>query len=52
MHALMRRCNASHKGVTREALNRLECPAIFVPVEMRQTGTRGAGYGARKEAYG
>jgi hypothetical protein len=30
----------------------LECPARFVPAEMRQTGTRGAGYGARKEAYG
>jgi superfamily II DNA or RNA helicase len=30
----------------------LECPASFVPVEMRQTGTRGAGYGAREEAYG
>jgi hypothetical protein len=29
----------------------LECPARFVPVEMRQTGTRGAVYGAREEAY-
>ena len=28
----------------------LECPARFVPVEMRQTGTRGAGDGTRKEA--
>ena len=28
----------------------LECPAQFVPVEMRQTGTRGAGDGTRKEA--
>lgn len=30
----------------------LEYRARFVPVEIRQTGTRGAGYGARKEAYG
>src|SRR5260370_42391292 len=30
----------------------LECPASFVPVAMRQTGTRGAMYGTRKEAYG
>ena len=29
----------------------VECPASSVPVEMRQTGTKGAGYGARKEAY-
>ncbi len=28
----------------------LECPAQFVPVEVRQTGTRGAGDGARQEA--
>jgi hypothetical protein len=28
----------------------MECPAQFVPVEMRQTGTRGAGDGARKFA--
>jgi hypothetical protein len=32
--------------------NDLECPAFFVPVEMRQTGTRGAIYGTREEAYG
>jgi hypothetical protein len=30
----------------------VECPATFVPVEMRQTGTRGAVYGTREEAYG
>lgn len=30
----------------------LECPATFVPVEMRQTGMRGTGYGTREEAYG
>jgi L,D-transpeptidase YcbB len=30
----------------------LECPATFVPVEMRQTGMRGTDYGTRKEAYG
>ena len=28
----------------------LECPAQFVPVEVRQTGTRGAEDGARQEA--
>ncbi len=27
-------------------------PTSFVPGEMRQPGTRGAGHGARKEAYG
>ena len=31
---------------------RMECPARFVPVEMRQTGTRGVEYGTRQEAYG
>jgi hypothetical protein len=30
----------------------VECPARFVPVEMRQTGTRGVGNGTRQEAYG
>jgi len=30
----------------------VECPATFVPVEMRQTGMRGTGYGTREEAYG
>ena len=30
----------------------LGMPGHFVPVEMRQTGMRGAMYGARKEAYG
>jgi hypothetical protein len=30
----------------------MECPALFVPVEMRQTGTRGAIYGTREEAHG
>lgn len=29
-----------------------ECPALFVPVEVRQTGTRGAIYVTREEAYG
>jgi hypothetical protein len=29
----------------------VECPALFVPVKMRQTGTRGVLYGAREEAY-
>ncbi len=28
----------------------LECPAQFVPVEVRQTGTRGAEDGTRQEA--
>ena len=28
----------------------MECPAQFVPVEVRQTGTRGAEDGARQEA--
>jgi hypothetical protein len=27
-------------------------PGLFVPVEMRQTGMRGTGYGTREEAYG
>jgi hypothetical protein len=31
-------------------LTDLECPAAFVPASMRQTGMRGAVYGARKEA--
>ena len=31
---------------------RVECPAPFVPVEMRETGTRGALDGTRKEAHG
>jgi hypothetical protein len=30
---------------------RLECPVLFVPVKMRQTGTRGAIYGTREEAH-
>ena len=30
---------------------RLECPAFFVPVSMRETGTKGALNGTRKEAY-
>jgi hypothetical protein len=29
----------------------VECPASFVPVEVRQTGMRGAIYGTREEAY-
>jgi hypothetical protein len=29
----------------------LECPALFVPVKKRQTGTRGALYGTREETY-
>jgi predicted site-specific integrase-resolvase len=29
----------------------VECPAAFVPESMRQTGMRGAIYGARKEAH-
>jgi hypothetical protein len=29
----------------------LECPVLFVPVEMRQTGMRGAEDGEGKEAY-
>jgi hypothetical protein len=29
----------------------VECPAIYVPVSMRETGAKGAGDGARKEAY-
>jgi hypothetical protein len=33
------------------ALAPLECPALFVPVAMRETGMRGALNGARKEAY-
>jgi hypothetical protein len=33
------------------ALYTMECPALFVPVKMRQTGTRGALYGTREEAY-
>ena len=32
--------------------NAMECPAILVPVEMRQTGMRGAWHGTRKETYG
>jgi hypothetical protein len=28
----------------------VDCPAQFVPVEMRQTGTSGAEDGTRKEA--
>jgi hypothetical protein len=30
---------------------RLECPASFVPVDLRETGMRGALNGTRKEAY-
>jgi len=30
----------------------LECPALFVPVCMRETGMRGALNGTWKEAYG
>ena len=30
----------------------MECPAILVPVEMRQTGMRGAWHGTREETYG
>jgi hypothetical protein len=33
-----------------ESADPLECPAAFVPESMRQTGMRGAIYGARKEA--
>ena len=29
----------------------LECPALFVPVDVRETGMRGALNGTRKEAY-
>ena len=29
----------------------LECPATFVPVDLRETGMEGALNGARKEAY-
>ena len=29
----------------------LECPAIFVPVEVRETGMRGALNGTREEEY-
>ena len=32
--------------------NGMECPATFVPVEMRQTGTRGVANEKRDEAYG
>jgi hypothetical protein len=32
-------------------LEKVECPANFVPVGMRQTGMRGAWNGTRKEAY-
>ena len=34
----------------REGL-KVECPALFVPVKMRQTGTRGAIDGTWEEAY-
>jgi hypothetical protein len=30
---------------------RLECPAIFVPVSMRETGQKGARDGEGQEAY-
>ena len=30
----------------------MECPATFVPVEMRQTGTREGPHEKRGEAYG
>jgi hypothetical protein len=42
---LMFRTNAKKK-----IISVVECPAQFVPVEVRQTGTRGAEDGARKEA--
>ena len=29
----------------------VECPVLYVPVSMRETGAKGAGNGARKEAY-
>jgi hypothetical protein len=30
----------------------VKCPAHFAPVQMRQTGTGGAGHVTREEAYG
>ena len=33
-------------------IGRLECPASFVPVEMRQTGMEGAMYCARQGSIG
>jgi hypothetical protein len=39
-------------GLVSKASQFVECPATFVPVEMRQTGMRGTGYGTREEAYG
>jgi uncharacterized RDD family membrane protein YckC len=38
--------------IRQKTAEKLECPATFVPVEMRQTGMRGTDYGTRKEAYG
>ncbi len=38
--------------VSMRIMAEVECPAILVPVEMRQTGMRGAWHGTRKETYG
>jgi hypothetical protein len=42
--------DASRRLLWKFGFRVLECPAQFVPVEVRQTGTRGAEDGARKEA--
>lgn len=39
------------QGIYANELLQLECPALFVPVEVRETGMRGALNGARKEKY-
>jgi hypothetical protein len=41
---------ATVKGVN-EPADRVECLALFVPVDVRETGMRGALNGTRKEAY-
>jgi hypothetical protein len=40
------------KFLSDRARGKVECPATFVPVEMRQTGMRGTGYVTREEATG
>jgi hypothetical protein len=43
-------CNSDDSQLQKERPE-LECPANFVPVEMRQAGMRGAWNGTREEAY-
>jgi hypothetical protein len=41
---------AAHQQFVFWSHSNLECPASFVPVELIQTGNKGAEYGTREEA--